>query len=162
RGIPRGTVRGSTAPGGAAPARRGAGGDGGDDADRRRVRRAAGRDRRRGRARGAGGDARGLLTAAPALPLVTRSTWIRRDPTDRSPTARPSQHVDQTRPHRPISYRSSLAARRSVLPRAAVGFHAQADPERDPSPEEEQEHQGAEEDRGAGGPGHQADQQTVD
>src|SRR5699024_6071956 len=69
-----------------------------------------------------------------------------------------SQHVDQTRPHRPISYRSSLAARRSVLPRAAVGFHAQADPERDPSPEEEQEHQGAEEDRGAGGPGHQADQ----
>src|SRR5699024_6658589 len=76
RGIPRGTVRGSTAPGGAAPARRGAGGDGGDDADRRRVRRAAGRDRRRGRARGAGGDARGLLTAAPALPLVPRSTSI--------------------------------------------------------------------------------------
>src|SRR5699024_4593314 len=76
--------------GGAAPARRGAGGDGGDDADRRRVRRAAGRDRRRGRARGAGGDARGLLTAAPALPLVPRSTSIRLDPTDRSPTARPS------------------------------------------------------------------------
>src|SRR5699024_11317568 len=124
-----------TAQGDAAPARRGAGGDGGDDADRRRVRRAAGRDRRRGRARGAGGDARGLLTAAPALPLVPRRTSIRLDPTDRSPTARPSQYVDQSSPHRLISYHSSLAARRSVLPRAAVGFHAQADPERDPSPE---------------------------
>src|SRR5699024_1417367 len=34
-------------------------------------------------------------------------------PTPRSPTARPSQHVDQALPDSPISYRSSLAARRS-------------------------------------------------
>src|SRR5699024_4876090 len=47
------------------------------------------------------------------LPLVPRSTSIRLCPTPRSPTARPSQHVDQALPDSPISYRSSLAARRS-------------------------------------------------
>src|SRR5699024_5700023 len=47
------------------------------------------------------------------LPLVPRSTSIRLCPTPRSPTARPSQHVDQALPASPISYRPSLAARRS-------------------------------------------------
>src|SRR5699024_11112883 len=41
-------------------------------------------------------------------------------PTPRSPTTRPSQHVDQALPHSQIAYQSSGAARRSAPARLAV------------------------------------------
>src|SRR5699024_1187331 len=47
------------------------------------------------------------------LPPAPRRSPIRLCPTPRSPPTPPSQHVDRALPDSPISYRSSLAARRS-------------------------------------------------